>query len=75
MGISSPLSRRACEERLCGKRFQDGPAGAFARPSLRPAAQPKNARIEAMTWSTWTSVSSGYIGKGWIRLDTDSVTG
>jgi hypothetical protein len=35
----------------------------------------KNPRMAVITRSTWSSVSSGYIGKGWMRRLTASVTG
>ena len=38
-------------------------------------AYSKNPRVAAITRSTWSSVSSGYIGKGWMRRLTASVTG
>ena len=38
-------------------------------------AYSKNPRMAAMTRSTWSLVSSGYIGKGWMRRLTASVTG
>ena len=38
-------------------------------------AYSKNPRMAVITRSTWSSVSSGYIGKGWMRRLTASVTG
>jgi len=41
----------------------------------RAIAYLKNPRMAVITRSTWSSVSSGYIGKGWMRRLTASVTG
>ena len=41
----------------------------------RAIAYSKNPRMAVITRSTWSSVSSGYIGKGWMRRLTVSVTG
>lgn len=41
----------------------------------RAIAYSKNPRMAVITRSTWSSVSSGYIGKGWMRRLTASVTG
>jgi len=43
--------------------------------SVRAMAYWKNPRTAAMTRSTWSSVSSGYMGKGWMRRLTASATG
>jgi len=65
--------------RTAGEQFQKGPTFGESIPdaigSARAKAYWKNPRMAVITQSTWSSVSSGYIGNGWMRRLTASATG